>query len=86
MLLGRVCLALGFLTVVFGVPGVVGLPLGLAAMRVCAGRLREARPGPAGLAGKVAAQRGARAARLGAAVSFGGLVGWGIAVLLHFLT
>jgi CheY-like chemotaxis protein len=27
--LGRLCLALGVLTVVFGVPGVVGLPLGL---------------------------------------------------------
>lgn len=86
VLLGRVCLALGFLTVVFGFPGVVGLPLGLAAMRICARRLREARQGPRGLAGKVAIQRAARAARLGAAVSFGGLVGWGMAALLYFLT
>jgi CheY-like chemotaxis protein len=85
VLLGRVCLALGFLTVVFGVPGVIGLPLGLTAIRVCARPLRKARPGRAGLAGKVAAGRGERAARLGAALSFGGLVGWGIAALLHFL-
>jgi len=86
VLLGHVCLAVGLLTVAFGFPGVVGLPLGLAAMRICARRLREGRPALRGLTGKVAAQRGARAARLGAALSFGGLVGWGIAALLHFLT
>jgi CheY-like chemotaxis protein len=78
--------ALGLLTVVFGLPGVVGLPLSPTAMRVYARRLRKAPPGFAGLAGKVAAQKGARAARLGAALSFGGLVGWGIAALLYFLT
>jgi CheY-like chemotaxis protein len=86
VLLGPACLALGLLTVVFGFPGLVGLPLSLTAMRLYARRLRKAPSGFAGLDGKVAAQRGERTARLGAALSFGGLVGWGIAALLYFLT
>jgi CheY-like chemotaxis protein len=85
-LLGRVCLALGLLTLVFGIPGVIGLPLGLTAIRVYARRLRKARRRLVGLAGRLVVQRGERAARLGAALSFGGLVGWGIAALIYFLT